>query len=101
MEKRSSACRNGCGQAHDLAPFDWCGYSLCYLPSAVHTPVINRGSTLPAAEAIVSWVFQSEGVRSLKDELLTGLSWEILYNAVNKSIARVQVRPDMEHRCAI
>ena len=47
---------------------------------------------LVSAEAIVSWVFGSEGVSSIADESQSALSWEILFNAVNKCIARVQVR---------
>lgn len=46
---------------------------------------------LVSAEAIVGWVFDSEGVRVLGDESLSGAAWEILYGAVNKTIARVQV----------
>lgn len=38
-----------------------------------------------------SWVFGSEGVTALVDESLSGAAWEILYNAINKTIARVQV----------
>lgn len=38
-----------------------------------------------------SWVFGSEGVTALGDESLSGAAWEILYNAINKTIARVQV----------
>ena len=47
---------------------------------------------LVSAEAVVAWVFASEGVRSLGDESLSGAAWEELYDAVNKTIARVQVR---------
>ena len=46
---------------------------------------------LVSADAIVGWVFGSEGVTALGDESLSGAAWEILYNAVNKTIARVQV----------
>lgn len=46
-----------------------------------------------AAEAIVAWMFGSEGVLRLGDESAIALSWEILYNAVNKTCARVQVSP--------
>lgn len=46
---------------------------------------------LVSVEAIVGWVFGSQGVRSLGDESLSGAAWEILYNAINKTIARVQV----------
>ncbi|PSC75984.1 nuclear cap-binding subunit 1 [Micractinium conductrix] len=45
---------------------------------------------LVSVEAIVGWVFGSQGVRSLGDESLSGAAWEILYNAINKTIARVQ-----------
>jgi hypothetical protein len=45
-----------------------------------------------AAEAIVQWVFGSEGVLSLGDESSSTMSWEILYSAINKTIAREQVR---------
>eukprot|EP00887_Chlorella_sp_A99_P001913 scaffold18.g1913.t1 len=45
---------------------------------------------LAGAEAIVGWVFGSEGVTSSRDESLSATAWEILYNAVNKAIARVQ-----------
>lgn len=45
---------------------------------------------LVSAEAIVGWVFDSEGVRVLGNESLSGAAWEILYGAVNKTIARVQ-----------
>ena len=37
-------------------------------------------------------MFGSEGVTALGDESLAGAAWEILYNAVNKTIARVQAR---------
>jgi hypothetical protein len=46
---------------------------------------------LVSADAIVGWVFGSDGVTALGDESLSGAAWEILYNAVNKTIARVQV----------
>lgn len=46
---------------------------------------------LVSAEAIVGWVFGSAGVTALGDESLSGAAWEILYNAINKTIARVQV----------
>ena len=36
-------------------------------------------------------MFGSEGVTALVDESLSGAAWEILYNAINKTIARVQV----------
>jgi hypothetical protein len=36
-------------------------------------------------------VFGSDGVTALGDESLSGAAWEILYNAINKTIARVQV----------
>ncbi|KAL4428043.1 hypothetical protein ABPG75_002132 [Micractinium tetrahymenae] len=45
---------------------------------------------LVSAEAIVGWVFGSAGVTALGDESLSGAAWEILYNAINKTIARVQ-----------
>ncbi|GAB4821122.1 hypothetical protein N2152v2_008168 [Parachlorella kessleri] len=45
---------------------------------------------LASAEAIVQWVFGSEGVLSLADESSSATSWEILYNAINKTIAREQ-----------
>ncbi|KAK9820118.1 hypothetical protein WJX72_006327 [[Myrmecia] bisecta] len=45
---------------------------------------------LVSGEGIVRWVFQSGGVLSVDDELLSGLVWEVLYNAVNKTLARTQ-----------
>jgi hypothetical protein len=45
---------------------------------------------LVSARAIVGWVFASEGVTALGDESLSGAAWEVLYNAVNKTVARVQ-----------
>jgi len=47
---------------------------------------------LVSGAAIVAWVFGSPGVRALSDELSTGLAWEAFYNAVNKMLARTQVR---------
>lgn len=47
---------------------------------------------LVSGAAIVAWVFGSPGVRALSDELSTGLAWEVFYNAVNKVLARTQVR---------
>ena len=46
---------------------------------------------LVSGTAIVNWVFDSRGVRQLDDELATGLAWEVLYNAVDKMLARAQV----------
>ncbi len=46
---------------------------------------------LVSGAAIVSWVFACPGVRTLTDELSTGLAWEVFYNAVNKMLARTQV----------
>lgn len=45
---------------------------------------------LASGEAIVTWVFQSEGVRSISDESRCGMAWDILYAAVDKTTARVQ-----------
>ncbi|CAL8461756.1 g1287 [Coccomyxa elongata] len=45
---------------------------------------------LVSGAAIVSWVFACPGVRTLTDELSTGLAWEVFYNAVNKMLARTQ-----------
>ena len=39
----------------------------------------------------MQWVFGSEGVLSLVDESYSATSWEVLYNAINKTIAREQV----------
>jgi hypothetical protein len=47
---------------------------------------------LVSGAAIVAWVFGCPGVRALTDELSTGLAWEVFYNAVNKMLARTQVR---------
>lgn len=40
---------------------------------------------------IVRWVFASPGFLSLTNQLQNGLAWEVLYNAVNKTLARTQV----------
>jgi nuclear cap-binding protein subunit 1 len=48
------------------------------------------GLRLASAEAIVAWVFHSEGVRCISDESRCGMAWEILYAAVSKTTARVQ-----------
>lgn len=45
---------------------------------------------LVSADAIVNSVFTCPGLRSLDDEASSGAAWEILQNAVNKTIARVQ-----------
>ncbi|EIE25257.1 ARM repeat-containing protein [Coccomyxa subellipsoidea C-169] len=45
---------------------------------------------LVSGAAIVAWVFGCPGVRTLADELSTGLAWEVFYNAVNKMLARTQ-----------
>ena len=56
---------------------------------------------LVSAEAIVGWVFGSAGVTTLGDESLSGAAWEILYNAINKTIARVQVRAACRRRAPV
>ena len=40
---------------------------------------------------ILNWVFQWSGFNSLNIQLQNGLAWEIIYNAVNKTLARTQV----------
>lgn len=45
---------------------------------------------LVSAKSIVSWVFQSAGLQLLQDESESGMAWEILYRAVDKTIVRVQ-----------
>ena len=59
---------------------------------------------LVSATAIVRSVFGSDGVNSIEDESASGLAWEVLYNAINKCIARVQVRvaaaPCLPRGCA-
>lgn len=47
------------------------------------------GLRLVSAEAIVTWAFQSGGVRCISDESRCGMAWEILYAAVSKTTARV------------
>ena len=42
---------------------------------------------------IARWAFGSPGLRCLDDEVATGLAWEVLFNAVNKTLARTQVPP--------
>ena len=42
--------------------------------------------------AIVRWTFAWPGFLSLVDQLQTGLAYEVLYNAVFKTLARTQVR---------
>lgn len=54
---------------------------------------------LASAEAIIHWVFASAGVKSNADESLSGTAWEVLYNAINKTIARVQVRAGLTIGC--
>lgn len=45
---------------------------------------------LLSAEAIITWVFNySDGLRSLSDVNASEASWEILFNALEKTIARV------------
>ena len=41
--------------------------------------------------AILRWAFDFQGLVSLQNELATGLVWEVIYNAVNKTLARTQV----------
>lgn len=56
----------------------------------------------PPRACLCRWVFSSEGVTALGDESLAGAAWEILYNAVNKTIARVQVgRRTRRDACAL
>jgi len=47
-----------------------------------------------SAEAIVSWVFGADGVRCIQDQSKSGVSWEILQRAVDKTMARVQDASD-------
>lgn len=47
---------------------------------------------LVSGPAIARWVFGSAGVRSLDDEVAGGLAWDLLYAAVDKTLARTQVR---------
>ena len=55
---------------------------------------------LVSGAAIARWVFGSEGVRSLDDEVAGGLAWDLLYAAVDKTLARTQVRANPEcERC--
>ena len=42
--------------------------------------------------AVVRWAFGCLGLLSLDDQIANGLAWEALYNAVNKTLARTQVR---------
>jgi nuclear cap-binding protein subunit 1 len=45
---------------------------------------------LISAEAIISWVFKSDGVRKIQDQSRSGMAWEMLRKAVHKTIARVE-----------
>lgn len=47
---------------------------------------------LVSGASIVRWVFASGGVRTLDDEVAGGLAWDVLYAAVDKALARTQVR---------
>lgn len=49
--------------------------------------------------AIVRWAFSSSGLLSLNDQVANGLAWEVLYNAVNKTLARAQARFELSHQC--
>lgn len=41
--------------------------------------------------AVVRWAFASPGLLRIEDQAANGLAWEVVYNAVNKTIARTQV----------
>lgn len=45
---------------------------------------------LISAEAIISWVFEKDGVRKIQDQSRSGMAWEMLRKAVHKTIARVE-----------
>ena len=47
---------------------------------------------LVSGASIMRWVFASEGVRTLDDEVAGGVAWDVLYAAVDKALARTQVR---------
>lgn len=49
---------------------------------------------LVSAEAIVSWVFGTEGLRRIEDQSRSGMAWELLHRAVDKTLARVQDATD-------
>lgn len=41
--------------------------------------------------SIVRWAFASPGLLSLGNQVTNSLAWEVVYNAVNKTLARTQV----------
>lgn len=45
---------------------------------------------LVTGAAIVRWAFASQGLLNLDDQVANSLAWEVIYNAVNKTIARTQ-----------
>lgn len=52
---------------------------------------------LVTGASIVAWAFGELRVKRFEDEFGAGLAWEALYAAVNKTLARTQVRGCTRH----
>lgn len=67
------------------------------LDHPLHKPYTTRGThertTLSyAAEAVISWIFHKNPFKAANDSLSFATVWEVLHCALDKTVARVQVR---------